>query len=594
MPTKLEPGQVFREYHQGIRFKNSLGKKGLYEQNRINERFYAGDQWYGARCGDDRPLVRHNVIKRIGDYKLATVGAAPVTVNYSADGVPNTLELQKHTADRKEQLLAGKPAAAVLEGLSQEEEISLVMNAMSEYFQVTAERVKLDDIRETALRNAYCSGTGVVYTYWDERISTGLYADFSRKTPIRGDIACQVLDIENVYFGDPFNDDIQSQPYILIAQRMTVDDVRRRILRYHGNTPGAKKMAESVTGDQDMAYMAGDAYQSGFAQTGDAEEGQAKVTVLTRFWKEWDETGTTYTVRAVQVCTAGNGGEALTVRPEWELGVRLYPLAKFSWERRRNCAYGESEITYLIPNQIAINRMLTAGVWAVMVMGMPIMVVNGDIVTQPVTNDPGQVIQVFGGTAEGAIRYVTPPSFSPQFDNMTASLIANTLSQAGANNAALGDVRPDNTSAIIALREAAAMPLQTVQNRYYSFCEDLARIWADFWVNLYGHRSLKVESGGGVWYLPFEAEKYRNLMISARVDVGASGLWSEAQSVQTLDNLFDRQIIDVMQYLTRLPKGTVPNLGGLIRELEKGQESHMPESVPEKGGGISLKTAACI
>lgn len=582
MPTNIKNGQVFREYQQGIRFKNGLGKKGLYEQNRINERFYAGDQWHGARCGEDRPLVRHNVIKRIGDYKLATVGAAPVSVSYSADGVPNTLELQRRTADMRDQLLSGKSAGPVLAGLSREEEVNLVMAALSDYFRATAERVKLDDIRETALRNAYCSGTGVVYTYWDERIPTGLYADFSRKAPIRGDIACQVLDIENVYFGDPFNDDIQSQPYILVAQRMPVEEVRRRILRYHGNTAKAKEMAGRVAGDRDMAYMAGDAYQSGYAQTGDSGEDQGKVTVLTRFWKDWNETGTAYTVRAIQVCGTGRDGEELTVRPEWDLGIRLYPLAKFSWERRRNCAYGESEITYLIPNQIAINRMMTASVWAVMVMGMPIMVVNGDIVTQSVTNDPGQVIQVFGGSEEvdRAIRYVTPPSFSPQFDNMTASLIANTLSQAGANNAALGDVRPDNTSAIIALREAAAMPLQTVQNRYYSFCEDLARIWAEFWVNLYGRRSLKVESGGGIWYLPFEAERYRDLLISVRVDVGASSLWSEAQSVQTLDNLFDRQVIDVMQYLTRLPKGTVPNLGELIRELEKSRAVPPAEEVP--------------
>ena len=170
---------------------------------------------------------------------------------------------------------------------------------------------------------------------------------------------------------------------------------------------------------------------------------------------------------------------------------------------------------------------------------------------------------------ERAIRYVNPPAFSPQFDQITASLIDNTLSQAGATSAALGEVRPDNTSAIIALREAAALPLQTVQNRYYRFCEDIARIWAEFWVNLYGKRRLRVEADGGVWYMPFDAARFRDLLIRVRVDVGASSLWNEVQSVQTLDNLFDRQVIDVVQYLTRLPKGTVPNIGGLIRELEK-------------------------
>ena len=63
------------------------------------------------------------------------------------------------------------------EKLLTDEEVTLVMSALSDYFNVTAERVKFEDIKEQALRNSYISGTGIVYTYWDERIRTGLYAD---------------------------------------------------------------------------------------------------------------------------------------------------------------------------------------------------------------------------------------------------------------------------------------------------------------------------------------------------------------------------------------------------------------------------------
>lgn len=569
MQKQRTPAQIFEEYRQGVRFKNTLGKRGLYEQNRINNRFYEGDQWYGARCGEDRPLVRHNVIRRIGDYKMAMVGAAPVAVSYSAEGLPQTLLDQERVEAIRKNRAAGLPES--VGEISEAEETGLVMTALSDYFRTTAERVKLDELRETALRNAYCSGTGILYTYWDERVPTGQYADRSRRVPIRGDIACQVLDIENVYFGDPYRADIQEQPYILIAQRQSVAEVRRQIRKAYGDTARARQYMEDIRPDGDVAYMAGDAYAAG-------EAGEGKVTVLTRLWKEWDEDGDGYAIRGIQVCPGAGADGGVVIRPAWNLGIRLYPLAKFEWDRRPNCAYGESEIPYLIPNQIAINRMLTASVWAVMTMGMPIMVVNGDMVTGPITNDPGQVIQVFGGDedVERAIRYVNPPAFSPEFDQITASLINNTLSQAGATSAALGDVRPDNTSAIIALREAAALPLQMVQNRFYRFCEDVARIWAEFWVNLYGKRQLRVEADGGVWYLPFDAARFRDQLIRVRVDVGASSLWNEVQAVQTLDNLFDKQVIDVMQYLTRLPKGTIPNLGGLIRELET-----RPDSVPE-------------
>lgn len=100
-----DPSRVWAEYKAGAQFKAQLGKKGLYEQNKANERMYVGDQWYGVNCGDDRPLVRYNVIKRIGDYKMAVVGASPITVNYTADGIPNTLELQERTRELKDRVI---------------------------------------------------------------------------------------------------------------------------------------------------------------------------------------------------------------------------------------------------------------------------------------------------------------------------------------------------------------------------------------------------------------------------------------------------------------------------------------------------------
>lgn len=552
-----EPEQIFAEYEAGRTFKSGLGRKGLYEQGKINERFYIGDQWHGARCGNDRPLVRHNVIKRIGDYKMAVVASNPVTVNYSVEGVPNTVGISDRARDERDAFAQGQVSPQETMGLPPEEELAVTMTALSDYFKTTAERVKFDDLKEQALRNAYVSGTGVLYTYWDDKIRTGLYADESGTTPIQGDIACEVLDIENVYFGDPNLYDVQAQPYIIIAQRKSVADLQREARR-NGRSEAE---IDAIKPDRDTGYMAGDRAE-------DEPEDSRKATALTKFWKEWAKDGTCKIMASVAVRGA-------TIRYRWDTKLRLYPLAAFRWERRRNCAYGESEITYLIPNQIAINRMLTANVWAVMMLGMPLTIVNQDIVHQPITNDPGQLIEV-NGTSEdvaNAIRYVNPPNFAPAFEQNITSLISNTLTQSGANDAALGDVRPDNTSAIVAVREAATMPMQTVQNRFYSFVEDVARVWAEMWVTMYGRRSLKIEDENGVWYMPFDGEKYRDLLISVKVDVGASTLWSEIQSVNTLDNLLASQIITPKQYLERLPKGSVPNLSGLIREMQEAQRA---------------------
>ena len=529
----IQPEQVQAEYRAGVEYKRQLGDRGMVEQNRINERFYSGDQWHGVNCGDSRPLVRYNVIKRIGDYKMAVVGTSPVAVRFSAEGVPTTPAVSQQVAAYRNALRQGDKADA----LSPDAAAQAMAGALTDYFGTTANRLKLEHLKQRVLRNAYITGTGVLYTYWDDRIPTGLYADQARTTPIWGDVAAEVLEVEQVYLGDPTLEDIQQQPYVLIAQRRPVDEVRRMAKAY-----GCRNW-QAVKGDE--------------------QEGKAgHVTLLTRFWKEYAEDGSC-TVWAAQVC-----GDVV-VRAVWNLGVRLYPLSLFRWEEKRHRGYGESEVPYLIPNQIAINRTVSAGVWAVMMMGMPIMLVNGDVVTTSITNDPGQVVPVYGTAEEieNAVRYVNPPAFSSQLDSNIQSLMRDTMAQAGVSTTLLGDVEPKNTSAIIAVREASLMPLTMMQHRFYTFLEDVARVWVEFWMAMYGNRPLKVTDGGAIWYVPFDAQVCRNLLLSIRVDAGEGETFSVAKTVETLDNLYRNGVINAKQYLSRLPQGTVPQLDSLLQEL---------------------------
>lgn len=438
--------------------------------------------------------------------------------------------------------------------------IQLSMQALSDYHRVTAERVKLDDLKTRALRKAFITGTGILYTYWDEKIETGLYADYGMTSEIRGDIACEVLDIENVYFGNPSIDDVQKQPYIIISHRRELEDVKReaRMNRLDDS---------AITADNQYAYAITEL------------TGSRHTTVLTKFYKEYEKDGS-YKIMAVKVT------ENAVIRKPWDTRLRYYPIAKLSWEERQNCIYGDSEVTHIVANQIAVNRAASASVWAVMLMGMPIMTVNGDMIEQSVTNDPGQIIKVFGNSEDvrNAIGYVAPPNFSPQFDNLINSIITNTQVQAGANDAALGNMRPDNTSAIIAVREAATMPMQLLKNRFYSFIEDNARIWADYWINLYGNRAIKTEDSDGDWFFPLDTEELKRVIVNARVDVGEATLWSQLQQQTSLDNLLTAGIIDQIQYLERLPKGTIPNQSGLINDLKDriAQQEQMAQEMQEQ------------
>ncbi len=533
------PQNIFSEYLNARRFKQSIGKKGIYEQNRINERFYVGDQWSGAACGNDRPLVRHNVIKRIGEYKISQLLSGETAVNYVAEGFSQTVAAQKEIeSDRRR--LSGKDNA-VYAPLVSSNEVGLMMSALNSYRNTTAERVGFYETVDKALRDAFIRGTGAVYTYFDPDIKTGLFADKRGGKPIFGDILCEAVKIEDIYFADPSLCDLQKQPYIILTQEKRSTDIAAEAARY-----GAARAIVSRI----------------------AEKGEEKLTLFTKLYKAKTKNGE---IKVFAIKTT----EQEIIRPEFCMNISLYPLSIFSWERREGCIYGDSEITYLIPNQIAINRLITAGVWSAMSGGMPLMVVNGDIVTGEITNEPGQIIKAYGSSEEleNAVKYVAPPDCAAAFRETVNELIYNTLTQSGANEAALGDMKANNASAIIELREASARHLIPLKNRYFRFIEEISLIWAEFFFSCYGKRSLRITDKNGVWYFPFDASKYRSIILSVAVSASDGVIKGEKERVETLTALLQQGAISPLQYLKRLPGGMIPEREALIKELEGGKEA---------------------
>ena len=516
---KVYPIDIYEEFSNGDSFKQTIGTRGIAEQGKINERFFIGDQWYGANCGNDRPLVRHNVIRRIGNYKMSNILATPVNVAFSAEGIPTIdYERSELTFD---------------ENVTDEREINYICDTFKNYYKTTAERVKLNELSEKILRTAYIWGSAVLYTYWEPSVTTGLFADSLKKEKISGDICCEALHINDIVFADPYTDNLQEQEYIIISSSKDVNTVLREARLYGANLKTLSQI-EAL-----------------------AEDG--KVTVYTKLYKEYKK-DQSFTVKCIKT-TENN-----IVRNVFDTGLSIYPLSIFSWEKRNNLIYGESEITYIIPNQIAINRMITANVWSKMTMGMPIMLVNGDTVSEKITNDPGQIIKIYGSNEDvaSAVKYITPPSLSDDFDSSINTLIENTLGQNGANEVALGDTEANNASALATMQNAALMPLNIIKNRYYAFIEDVARIWCSFWLEFYGNRPLKVKGKSGIEYAEFDAKRYKDLAINVTVEVSNKNLYSEKEQTNLLLTLFDKGIIDREALIKRLPSGAVPDKNELL------------------------------
>lgn len=552
----LTPKEIWAEYERGRNYKASLGQIGLYEQAKKNERFMLGDQWNGADTGDI-PKVVMNVIKQIGDFKVSNIISNPCTAIYSFDGVPTAMEAQRTPdAAKLTEVLSGIGNAEAK--VSFEDEHQAVATALTSHFQSVWERCKMNKLNQRGVRNAYTSGGYALYSYFDPSMKTGLWVTDEKKMPVKGDIKVEKINIANVYFGNPTICEVQEQPSIIISQRKALKTIKREMVK----NKCSQADIEAVTADDKYDDVGN--YNNGL------DEDNQYTTLLTRFWK--DEKGN---VKAIQ-CV-----EKAIVKKEWDIKLTQYPIALFNWDETDNCIYGHSEITELIPNQIAINRMISLEILSEMQMGLPKIIYSEDAISQEITNDPGQIIAVSTQSdVANALRYVNPAQLSPNWSRVEQNLIDNTKSVAGATAVALGDVRPENTSAIVALREAANQPLQPILNRYYDFVEDVARIWGEMILRKYGKRSLRVETDGKVIYVPFDAERYKDMMLSARIEVGPSTLWATSTVISTLDNLLRLKEIDIIQFLERIPEGIIPKKQQLINELRMLREAAANPTTP--------------
>ncbi len=545
---KTKPSDVVESVKKCNEYKDKLGASGLFTQTKKNERFLAGDQWLGAQTKSNLPLIKFNVIKRIVDYKTAQVLSNPLTAQFAFEGVADFIDDEKSTSRDQiiEELQNGD--ASEYNKLENEEKVNLVASVMTKFYQTQTERLKFNSLLARALRKSAVSGTGAIYFYWDSSIKTGQKVG---DVNITGDVSAEVIDVvSSLTVENPANEDIQSQDFLVITKKATVAEAKR-IAKQNGLS---QEDIDKIKTDESTYYSS--------ERDEQVKDMLERVTIYTKFYKKYADNGD-FSIYAV-MCT-----QDVVIKPDWDTSLTLYPIATISWEERSDSIFGESEVTSLIPNQIAINRMSTASVWSAMLNGMPILMIDESRVKGNITNKPGQVWKFNGdGDMRTSAYYLNPPQISSALVGNMQTLIDNTLTHTGANDAALGNMRSENAAAIIALQEAAHAPMQMLKNRTYQFAEDCARIFASFCLKHYDSRKLKITERDGSWYLPFNAKDFDDLVLSVKIDVGPSTVWSVEAQRKTLENLYQLQILDVIDYLERLDPGTVPRLPELIKKLK--------------------------
>lgn len=519
---------------------------GLYDTVENNENFYIGKQWEGVQS-NGLPTPTFNFIRRIVLYLVASTST-------------DNLKLSAAPLSR-----TGKGSGLKHGG----EEVCAIVNRQ---FEILFERGKLGRKIRDFMRNAAVDGDGCLYAWFDTGAETGQTA--------KGGIATELVENTRVIFGNPNSREVQRQPYILISRREPVSDLRRRAEASGGE-------AEAVKPDSDETGSRFDAMNDG------------NCTTVLRLWKS-RETGTVHAAETTQHAY---------VRPPWDTGLKLYPVVWMPWDYVPDCYHGQAAVTGLIPNQVFVNKMFAMTMISLMTTAYPKVVYDQTRVARW-DSRVGAAIGVNGGDVSGVAKTIDPAAVSPQVSQFIELAIGLTKEFMGATDAALGSVRPDNTSAIIALQKASSVPMELIKQNLFQCIEDLGNIWLDMMRVYYGVRYVEPAPGAegkpgeepsASEPIPFDFSTLGKLPLSMKLDVGGSAYWSEIAQMNTLDNLLMRRQIDILDYLERVPNGYISNQQELIDTLRrrraqeeerakgpsgKQEELPLPPGLPAGGGGL--------
>lgn len=446
-----------------------------------------------------------------------------------------------------------KMNAAPLRAAANDTELEALTSIVNDEFAAIMERTKLTTKLKAFVRNAAVDGDGCIFCYWD--------ADNDM-------IQNEVIENTRVYFGNPNDREVQSQPYIIIARRDIVENV--------------KEYAEENGCDAENVRPDSDDNNSMFDQMVDN-----KVTRLLYLWKDRK----TRTIHAIETT------RDTVIRREYDMEIRLYPLVWMNWDYVQDCYHGQALITGLIPNQQFVNKAYAMSMMSLMMSAFPKTVYDKNRVSSW-TNAVGAQIGVNGDVTNIA-KIIEPAQISPQVYQFISQAISDTQSFTGATAAALGNTRPDNTSAIIALQRAAAIPSELPKQNEYQCIEDLGRIWVEFMIANYGKRMVDISVSSLVdpevmqfagvpenkkVQQEFDFSDLSELPMYMSLDVGASAYWSEIASMQTLENLLNLGLIDITDFLERVPDGYISKRQELLDKYK------MKLSAPTSAQGDIIET----
>lgn len=566
--------KVWEDYQNGKSYAQNLG---ITSQIPINVNFYEGRQWSPPTertKNMPRPVV--NFIEMVVENKISNVLGSAVKLNFIAEG-------DDEATDR--------------------------VTNFAEFIQKELNQGELDDI---AAQDGAVKGTYIYHYYWDET-ATGKKGNFE------GGLRGEIIDPLNIYFADPREINEQKQKWIIIERREEVSRVREMC-----DKEEYKKLI--VPDNLETAYNEQE------------QNGSELCTLLTRYFRKngevYFEKATKYTMvhgarplnpllieKKLKIKFDEEGNEKIDGQiadsPDSNLEkvdetdidrfkATLYPIVVGSWKRRDKCIFGRSEVEGLIPNQKAINFQIGMTLMNAQELGCPkIIVKQGSLQGQKITNEPGQVItDYWQGSGSGIFPFQVQP-FSAGLMEISPMLLDLTRTVSNSTEVITGDMigRDLSGTAIAQLQAQADKPIARLRKNFWRAKERIGKVLLQFFVLYYEDKEfsyeltedkyqnaleeakrhgLPLESVNRVVSDVFNGVEYRGTRFNIVVEAGAGTQYSEIASMQMLDTLLQMDKITFEQYFELYPKTAMPfkaELRAIQRKNELSENAQLKQLV---------------
>lgn len=516
---QVTPCKYWRLYEKGIDY---IKKKKIIERTNKNWNFFSGKQWEGIQAGgEELPFL--NFIKPTIKHKVSTVSQNNMVAHYSdAEG---------------------------------NEELASVYAMLDQKFSACWEHANMDMILWSTIKDAAVTGDGLLY------FGTENMEDVQR------------LPNTSLLYGDESEPDIQKQPYIIIHQRLLISTVRD-MARANG-LPDEE--IEKITADQETENLVGNRDEV----EEDTTASNSKVTVLFYFTKV---NGVVHIAKCTKAVVFEPIRPIGALNPDGSPGkaLTMYPILKYSWEDFPNDARGVSEAEQLIPNQLEVNKTLARRSMIIKLTAYPRMAYVADSIANPEELERvGKPIAITTGGIQSInqmIQYLNPAQSNSDPKHYADDIMEYSQELSGSGETAMGNINPNRVaaSAIIAIRDQAALPLNEQVAKMKTFVEQYARLGIELWM-VYHPDGMDVlftetdpESGEETHTVKtITKEDWDAMKPDIRIDTSQDSPWTKEAEQNLLDLLLEKQHITFEEYVELSTEHGIVPKNKLKKILEK-------------------------